>query len=148
MPTRQAKAYSNDILEASGAHTATGNTSAWDGFGDVENLSLLLDITAVSGTTPTLVCLIEHTYDGTTWYQLGSFNAATNITAAGKYVLDIGPRLPNVTPAAVTPASSQAFTRGSVAANFSDTIRVKWVIGGTTPSFTFSVRAISQTPTT
>lgn len=151
MPTRQAKAYSNDILLSSAARTAAGDSGAWDGFADVANMSLLLDVTASAGTSPTVQVVVEHTYDGTTWYQLGSFNGATNITAIGKYILDIGQNMPTAAPAAVTAAASgQNHTKGSANAVIADSVRIRWgAFGGTgTPGYTFSVRAISQTPQT
>lgn len=146
MPTRQAKAYSEDILLASAARTTSSNVD-WDGFADVNNMSLLLEVTAQSGTSPTLNVAVEGTYDGTTYVQLGAFS---QLVAAGRGVLDIGPALTPATNAAVTPVSGgTAFSRGAVSTLIPNRIRLRWVIGGTaTPTFTFSVRATSEAPQT
>jgi hypothetical protein len=71
-----------------------------------------LAVTAASGTTPTLDVVIEDTLDGTNWNSVATF---TQKTAAAVQAVDIT----------------------SVA--FSDRLRVRWTVGGTTPSFTFSV---------
>lgn len=70
-----------------------------------------LEVTAASGTVPTLDVVIEDSLDGSTWNTIGSF---TQATATARQVINI-----------TTP--------------FSDTLRVRWTVGGTTPSFTFSV---------
>ena len=106
-----------ETLVASGAKTASGQTSALTGYGVVNTMRLQLAATAVSGTTPTLTVVVEDTLDGgTNWNQVGTF---TQVTATGAQVINI----------------SQPF---------SDTIRVRWTIGGTTPSFTFSVIAYQE----
>lgn len=118
MPTRQAAGYSEDVLVASAARTTSSDSGIWDGFSDSSTLRALLNVTAASGTTPNLTVFIEDTLDGTNWFVIGTFAAKT---AAGTEMLSI-----------TTP--------------FCNRIRVRWVITGTTPSFTFSVTAASQTP--
>ena len=99
-------------LVASAARTASGDSGAMPGFGLIATpLRLALVTTAVSGTTPSMTVVVEDTLDGTNWNQLGTFTA---VTAAGNQVLD-------------------------VALPFADTLRIRWTITGTTPSFTFSV---------
>lgn len=92
------------------AKTATGNSGPVD-VSQADQLRIYLRITAVSGTTPTLVVTVEDSPDGTNYYPVASF-ASKN--AVGSDVLNItGP--------------------------FSDNLRITWTIGGTTPSFTFEV---------
>lgn len=98
-------------LAGSAASTATGNGSAVRGFGDTSTLRAQLDVTAVSGTTPSMTVLLEDTLDGTNWNTIGTFAAKT---AAGREVINV-----------TTP--------------FGATLRARWTITGTTPSFTFSV---------
>lgn len=98
-------------LADSAARTTTGATGAVPGFGDKITLRAQLDVTAASGTAPTLTVLIEDTIDGTNWNTVGSF---TQKTAVSREVVNI--TIP-----------------------FSDRLRASWTIGGTTPSFTFSV---------
>ncbi len=93
------------------ARTTNGNG------GDVrmpggESVRAQLNVTAASGTAPTLNVLVEDTIDGGTNYNtIGTF---AQKTAAGREVINI-----------TTP--------------FSENLRVSWAIAGTNPSFTFSV---------
>ena len=103
----------NVTLAVSAARTTNGAGTAATTLGDTSLLRCQLDVTAASGTTPSLTVLIEDTLDGTNWNTIGTFAAAT---AATREVIDI-----------TTP--------------YAGTIRASWTITGTTPSFTFSVRA-------
>jgi hypothetical protein len=100
------------------ALTASGNTGALPSYGYATTLRAQLNVTAASGTTPTLDVVIEDTLDGANWNTIGTF---TQLTAAGRQVINI-----------TTP--------------FSDTIRVRWTVGGTTPSFTSSVTWVTDRP--
>lgn len=95
----------------SAARTVSGDSGAVAGFGDASTLRCQLDVTAASGTTPTLNVVIEDTLDGTNWNTVGTF---AQKTAAGREVINV-----------TTP--------------FTDRLRARWTVGGTTPSFTFSV---------
>lgn len=92
-----------------------------------------LDVTVVSGTTPTLNVYIQSLLpDGTNWDDVVSF---TQVTAASRRVARLS-GLANVEAA----ANDAALTAGTVRSGpFGPLVRVKWVIAGTTPSFTFSV---------
>jgi hypothetical protein len=92
------------------ARTTNGNTGNIQAAGG-ESLRAQLNVTAVSGTSPTLTVLIEDTLDGINYNTIGTF---AQKTAAGREVINI-----------TTP--------------FSETLRVSWTIAGTNPSFTFSV---------
>lgn len=97
---------------ASAARTASGDSGPLTGLANANFLRVMLSVTAASGTTPTLDVRFSDTLDGgASWNTLASF---TQATAPGSQVVNYtGP--------------------------FSDTLRVSWVIGGVTPSFTFSV---------
>ncbi|NUO97486.1 MAG: hypothetical protein HOW59_06105 [Nonomuraea sp.] len=102
---------------ASAARTASGSTAAQSGYGPATSLRAQLNVTAAAGTTPTLDVVIEDTLDGgTTWNTIGTF---TQATAVARQVINI-----------TTP--------------FSDTLRVRWTVGGATPSFTFAVDWVPQ----
>lgn len=103
---------------ASGARTTSGDSGALTGFGPASSIRAQLDVSAVSGVTPTLDVVIEDTLDGTNWNTIGTF---VQKTATGREVI-------NITGA------------------FSDRLRVRWTIGGATPSFTFKVDWVLQTP--
>lgn len=105
------------ILAASAARTATGTGTLTVDTSAFKAAAFYLDVTVASGTSPTLVVDIE-TFDpaSANWQTLDSF---AQKTAAGK-------------------------ERKAVTANLGSRIRVKWTIGGTTPSFTFSVGVVAE----
>ncbi len=105
-------------LQASTAETASGNGAAVES-GEYRDLLVTLNCTAASGTSPTLLVQLQVSDDGgTTWYNLPN-GAFTQLTAVGTQVLQID-------------------------SAFGDTIRASWTIGGTTPSFTFAVKAVAK----
>ncbi len=106
-----------EILLPSAARTTGGNAESGEGWGDMDRVKAQLDVTAASGTTPNLTAFIETTMDdGGNWDVVGTFAAKT---AAGREVITINPWIGR-------------------------RLRVRWVITGTTPSFTFSVRVQAE----
>lgn len=105
-----------DTVVASAARTTSGNSGTLTGWGSAKTLRAQLQVTAVSGTSPTLDVVIEDTLDGTNWNEIGTF---AQRTAAGREVIDV-----------TSPFTSQ--------------LRVRWTVGGATPSFTFSVVIYSE----
>lgn len=105
-----------DTFVASATFTASGQNAGLGGYGSVDVLRVQLDVTAVSGTSPTLDVVIEDTLDGVNWNTVGTF---AQKTAVGREVINI-----------TTP--------------FSDRLRVRWTIGGTTPSVTFAVDWVAE----
>lgn len=112
-------------LHASAAEAASGSGSSVDGTlnDDAESTyprgaaKLLLEVTAVSGTDPTLDVVIETSPSGSAWEQVGAF---AQETATGHQRL--------------------------VVAGLERYIRVSWTIGGTdSPSFTFAVSGYAHT---
>lgn len=108
-------------LHSSTARTATANggTATLDNLMSTGKLGLLCNVTAMSGTSPTLDHVLQWTSDGgTTWVNDAQFAAAvTQVTAA--------------------PAQFAVAVDVKGAA-----YRVNLVIGGTTPSVTSTVQAI------
>lgn len=99
-------------FKGSGAVTATGTGATQTAnSGDAEAMRVQLNVTAASGTTPTLDVVIEDTLDGTTWNTIGTFSQKT---AVSREVINI-----------TTP--------------FADRVRARWTVAGTTPSFTFAI---------
>lgn len=144
-------AYKFDI-QLSAAQTATGNGGAIP-TGGVKEMAVYVDVTAQSGTTPVLTVFLQSSSDGgITWYDC-PFEAAleTAITSAeGDH------RSPNI---ATDVSTNKGGTRNiihllagaSVPRKsyadyfiFGDLIRAAWVIAGTTPSFTFSMKGIGK----
>ncbi len=116
MPARDVYPYFEQALAPPATRTASGDSGAFNGYGPASTLRVQLNVTAASGT-PTLDVVIEDTVDGANWNVIGTF---AQKTGAGREVINV-----------VSP--------------FSDRIRARWTLGGTTPSFTFSVIAASQT---
>jgi hypothetical protein len=105
-----------DTLVTSAARTASGDSGTLTGWGAPDLARVQLDVTAVAGTGPTLDVVVEDTLDGTNWHSVGTF---TQAAAVGVQVINLS-----------TP--------------FADRLRVRWTVGGTSPSFTFSVLAYSE----
>lgn len=105
-------------VQASAAQTAT-NQSAAQGVGSFKECDVTLNVSAASGTTPSLTVTVQASDDGgTTWYPIPSA-VFTAVTAA--------------------PA-----TQLIQITNFGDTIRASSAITGTTPSFTYAVKAVCK----
>lgn len=78
-------------------------------------LLLFLNVTAASGTSPTLNVKVQAQDPAGNWYDILSFTQATAATKEAKQL-----------------------------SIFGDKIKVVYTIGGTTPSFTFSVTAVAK----
>ncbi|HEX8184409.1 MAG TPA: hypothetical protein VF747_06650 [Blastocatellia bacterium] len=106
------------VAFASAARTASANSSPFS-VGDADHLVAFLSVTAGTGTTPTLDVKAQDSPDGgTTWFDLTGMSFA-QVTGS-------------------TSSQTVYATR-----TFSPKIRFVATIGGTTPSFTFSVHFIS-----
>lgn len=103
-------------LLPSAARTASGSSTPVTDQGDENTLRVQLNVTAASGTTPTLNVVIEDSLDGSNWNTIGTF---AQRTGPGREVVNI-------------------------TAPFTNRVRVSWTVGGTTPSFTFDVLAYSE----
>lgn len=95
----------------SAAKTSSGNSGNGLYSGENNTMVVYLDVTATSGTTPTLDVTIRDTIDGTNWDTVDTFTQCTGVTRAVKRIT-----------------------------NFSRYLRISYTIGGTNPSFTFSVK--------
>lgn len=96
-------------LQPSTTKTATSTSTVFE-VGDKGTLRLKLDVTAASGTSPTLDVTVQGSKDGSTnFYTLGTFAQKTAVSNEFKAFL------------------TDRF------------VRISYVIAGTTPSFTFSV---------
>lgn len=103
-------------MVASAPRTTSSTSTVAFGWGRVTRIRAQLNVTAASGTDPTLDVTLEDSLDGTNWNTIGTFAQATGAT---REVKDIS-----------TP--------------FAGMVRAKWVVAGTTPSFTFSVIAATD----
>jgi len=106
--------YKEAFVVWSGTATASGSTTDID----VERFRALeveLKVTAVSGTAPTLSVYVEGRFETTGDYKV--LASQEGITGTGIWFLTMDP---------------MRFRR----------MRVRWVVGGTSPSFTFRVDAV------
>lgn len=105
-------------LFGSASRTATLNSGSMD-VGNYTEVTLYLDVTVVTGTTPTLNIDIETSHNDTDWFDFAttlSFAEATGVT---------------------TEVVEKSGTLGRF-------IRAAAIIGGTTPDFTFSLIAVAK----
>lgn len=102
-------------LADSSARTSSGSGDSVD-LGAATTALLRLDVTAASGTTPTLAVVVQTSPDEVTWRALGSF---ATVSAAGA----LERRLPGA----------------------SRYVRAVWTVAGGTPSFTFSIAGSALT---
>jgi|GEM_PF-3835853 len=100
----------------SATRTSSGNTSDID-VSSYRSIRFLLKVTSVSGTSPTLDVYIEGKYEQTGDYEV--LLQRTGVNANGTYFM------------------------GQVDNLVFRNIRIRWVIGGTSPSFTFTVTAMA-----
>lgn len=118
------RANFNTTTGDTGAKVATGNGATQTNFNAV-GATVVFNVGAVTGTTPTMVLKLQGSADsGTTWYDIPGASTAS-LTATGVVTLQLYPGL--------TPVANAA-----VSAPLPRTWRVVWTIGGTTPSFTIT----------
>jgi hypothetical protein len=113
-------------LDTSVARTASGSGTTGTNH-NFRGASIFVNVTAVSGTTPTMTVRLQESFDGgTTWRDVDTTNLQTaSITGTGISKLVV---YPGVTTAA----------NASLNSVLPRTFRLAWTIGGTTPSFTFA----------
>lgn len=109
------------LTQASAAQTASG-VSANLPVAGYRELLVAANVTAVAGTTPTLAFALDNLGADGVWYTLWTSAA---VTAVGQTVAHLG----------VGAATNVAFGA---------TVRLRWTISGTTPSFTFSASIIGK----
>ena len=99
---------------ASGARNTSGVTSGFN-FEDGMELIVFAEVTAASGTTPTLDLAIQVSHDNTNWSALSSF---TQITGTGNSI--------------------------NAATNYGKYVRISYTIAGASASFTFKLTAVRK----
>lgn len=114
-----------------GAKTATGNGATVANVGN-KGVQVLLNLGAVTGTTPTLVLKMQGSVDGgTNWYDLPGATTAS-LVATGLYGITVYPGV------VATAGVATTATTATVSLPLPRAWRVVWTIGGTTPSFTIT----------
>jgi len=114
----------SEVIVPSAAITATAAGATFSGYRNAESLAIQVDVTAASGTTPTLDVKLQESHDGTNWFDVPSA-AATQLTAAGHALIKV-----------------------DLSKGIGNYIRAYYTLAGTTPNFTFSVTAYAKAKAT
>lgn len=98
-------------------HTGTETSSGIGSTIQIGNtlIGMFVNVSEVSGTLPTLIVKLQHSPNGTDWYDSGIVNGSA-LSIAGL--------------TSVLPSGTQYI---------SENVRAAWTIGGLNPSFTFTV---------
>lgn len=121
-------AIRHDVIAASAARTATTNHE-WSAPSGAKGAIFYVDVTAASGTLPTIDCKLQ--YKDQTGADFVDIDSATftQLTAAGQVSLYVYPGL-------TADATGNQRRINDVAPSAG---RVVATIGGTTPSFTYTI---------
>jgi len=127
-------------LVASAARTADGDSGAIViNDMDMSNVLIKLSVSAASGTSPTLDVYFQQSLDGgSTWVDVAHYPQVTGALTNPHY-LNLSVGADNSIKSGVGDGTITANTLGT--SLVSNVWRVKWVVGGTSPSFTFAVDA-------
>ncbi len=106
---------------ASAVHTTSGSSGPLE-VGPLTTLAVDVNVSAASGTTPSLSLVVERQASDGNWYAIW---APAALTAVGVVSTSIGPGC-------------------ATAAVVTSVVRLRWAITGTTPSFTFSASVIAR----
>lgn len=122
-----------------GAKTATGNGATITNAGN-KGIQILINMGAVTGTTPTFVAKVQGSVDGgTNWYDIPGAVTAS-LVATGLFGITIYPGI------AVTAGTTTTGTTAGASGILPRTWRMVWTIGGTTPSFTITTITYNYIP--
>lgn len=126
-------------LAQSETRSDTGTSGPVD-FTTWDVLTVEVNVTAVAGT-PSMLVYIQTTYDGTNWTDVA---VSTAITLVGRYVISTQPPGSDVYARQCFIAGDGTMPTSTLAraVALGVSVRVKWVITGSTPSLTFSVAGV------
>lgn len=123
-------------FQASAAQTATGQGGAIP-VANLKEMAVMIDVTNVSGSL-SAVYMQASSDGGTTWFDLlcDSFSNLTSGSASGT----TGSYARNVVSSLTTGAVIKALASYGKVTSFGDYVRAAWVIAGSGPTCTFSVK--------
>lgn len=131
------------ITSASSARTASGDSGLIALTGKPKYISVTLNITAVSGVSPTVIWYIRHADSNGVEVDLFTRIAAAAPVANTQYRFTFGPDCPSVAITTPTAAGVVVPVSAPVVLDPRGSIRLGWTLAGTTPSVTFQY-AIQQ----
>lgn len=106
------------LIHPSATETSSGSTASV-GTGNMALCGMFVNVTSASGILPTMVVQLQHSPDGSVWYNLGNIS----VTATGVSTLSASP---------------------AALALIAEFARISWTITGTNPSFTFTVDLVTH----
>lgn len=106
-------------IQTSDSKTATYNTDSIDCL-DYKEIAVHLNVTNVSGSSPTLDVVLEHSTDDENWETLYTFSQVTAV------------------------ASAQIYIPNDTQFGFMRYVRAACTIGGSSPNFTLSIIAVTK----
>jgi len=132
-------------LVASAARNASGDSGSLVLDLVPAAIKYFINVTAASGTNPTLDMYIQTSFDGgSTWHDMvhasqftGTSQLAYDWANLSAIPQDIGGNFGGDAALSANQSNGGPLVPGAM--------RVKWVIAGTTPSFTFTVTAVMDT---
>lgn len=130
LPSAARTSSSTGVNDGSGGTATSGQ---WTGVDNYSSADIFLTCTARSGTAPTLNVYIQKlSPDGSTWQDIAS---CTQVTATGNqsFTTISSSQVP------FTPTDATLTQTTMKLAQMGSTWRLKWVLGGSSPSFTFAV---------
>jgi hypothetical protein len=122
------------LVRAAGATGVSGNSGNINTAG-YRQIMALINLTAISGTSPTISWYLKVSDDGgTTFYTV---LVTGNLTTPGQAVLALGPGIANGGAAGPSSIASAGLV-------VTDVIQIGWTVGGTAPSANFTITLIGQ----
>lgn len=130
-----------DIL-ASAAQTATGQGGSIPVAG-IKEMAVCVDVTSVSGSL-SAIYLQTSSDGGTTWFDM--LAAMKCVLTSGSGTTTTGGPQRNIMSDALTTGAVQKVwaSFGGPSASFGNFVRAAWVISGSGPSCTFSVKGVGK----
>ena len=119
-------------LVPAAAYTASAQTSKFQ-VDSYSNFDIHLSVTAVSGTSPTMNVYVQKLLpDDSTWQDMASFAQVTATAAHRLSFISAG--------SSIAAVQTEALAAGStVTTPVGGWMRLRWVIAGTSPSFTMEI---------
>jgi len=120
--------------------TISGNDSFIIPFNDFDSILFRLDVSSLTGTSPTLDVYIQTTDDGgTTWYDVAHFAQQTGATTNPLFA-----KVSQEGDSYIGAVGDASIAAGSVSGLpiMNKLVRIKYVFGGTVTAADFTVKAI------
>jgi len=132
-PSSNLRSYAKRVV-SSAARTSSSNSGALK-LPKGKSYALSLNCSAASGTSPTLDVFVNASFDGGTTFIRQEHFAQLTAASLRNLVFGASGELPAASEAAVATGATARAVQFPLTRDY----QIEWVIGGTNPSFTFSV---------